>query len=203
MKLTVLILALLFGALPAGPASAAPAGAAPAIIALTSGKNLWSDPVPADYPTVMGYRPVLLTDAMGRPWWVSPRGGCSAPTGATQYDFSLPCKAHDLGYDLLRYAAATGHPLGPWARQAVDAAFGRALARRCDVVRRNGCSSAAAIYHDAVVFNSWRQDWSDPRPEPALPWILLATGLTLAPVLVNAAIAALTRAAERRRGSDS
>jgi hypothetical protein len=44
---------------------------------------------------------------------VIPAGTSSGPaallTGAatTSYDFSIPCKAHDLGYDLLRYAAKT------------------------------------------------------------------------------------------------
>jgi hypothetical protein len=144
------------------------------------------DPVPPDFAAVMGYRPVRATDAAGHTWWVSPHGACSAPTGATRYDFSLPCRAHDLGYDLLRYAARTGHPLGTWARRSIDAAFGRALTARCATTHSSeGCAVAAAVYHGAVVANSWRQDWRAPNPEPALPWILLATALTLAPVCLN------------------
>lgn len=165
-----------------------PAG--PAIRALTGAPPSGADPVPGDFAAVMGYEPVRVVDTDGRVWWVAPKGACSAPTGPTWYDFSLPCRAHDLGYDLLRYAVATGRPLGPWARQDVDAAFGRALAHRCAAVRRDAgrptaCPLAAAAYHGVVVANSWRQDWGDPKPEPALRWILLASALTLAPVLVN------------------
>jgi len=139
-------------------------------------------PVPADFVAVMGYRPVRVGDG-----WGAPDGACSAPTGPTRYGFADACRAHDLGYDLLRYAARTGEPLGPWAREAVDAAFGRALADRCAALDGAlGCRAVAAVYHGVVVANSWRQDWRDPRPEPALPWILLASALTLAPVVVEA-----------------
>ncbi|SHN28103.1 phospholipase A2 [Cryptosporangium aurantiacum] len=145
--------------------------------------------LPGDFVAVMGYRPVRADGA-----WGTPRGACSAPTGPTRYDFTTACRTHDLGYDLLRYAARVGQPLGPWARAAIDAAFGRAMDARCAALRGAvGCPLAAAAYHAAVVTNSWRQDWREPRPEPVLRWVLIASGLTLAPVVLNAFIAARAR----------
>ncbi|EXG80235.1 phospholipase A2 [Cryptosporangium arvum DSM 44712] len=152
--------------------------------------------VPGDFGEVMGYWPVREHGN-----WVTPEGACSAPTGATRYDFSGACKAHDLGYDLLRYAARIGEPLGPWAREAVDAAFGRAMEARCRAVGGSGsCRAAAAVYHGVVVANSWRQDWREPRPEPWVPWVFVALALTLAPVAVNAVSAHLDRVSQRRDG---
>ncbi|GAA0254709.1 phospholipase A2 [Cryptosporangium japonicum] len=171
------------------PADTAPADLAP-------GARASSARTPGDFEAVMGYSPVR---EHGR--WVAPKGACSAPTGATRYDFSGPCKAHDLGYDLLRYAARVGEPLGPWAREAIDAAFGRALAARCRAVGGSAaCRATAAMYHGVVVANSWRQDWRDPRPEPWLPWVLVAAVVTLAPVGVNAVIARRDRGSRRRDG---
>ena len=195
---TVLVVALLTGVLCGDAAAAVPASrqdtaAGVAVATLTGGGGFRT---PDDFGAVMGYRPVREDGA-----WVAPHGACSAPTGSTRYDFSGACKAHDLGYDLLRYAARIGQPLGPWAREAVDAAFGRALDARCaDVGGAGGCRAWSAMYYAVVVANSWRQDWSDPRPEPALPWILLATALTLAPVVLNAALAWADRVSERRGG---
>ncbi|MFI5955036.1 hypothetical protein [Cryptosporangium sp. NPDC051539] len=165
-----------------------------AVSELTSGRQFVP---PADFAAVMGYRPVRSGVT-----WASPGGACSAPTGATRYDFSGPCRSHDLGYDLLRYAAKVGLPLGPWAREAIDAAFGRALDARCAALGRPlGCPVAAAVYHGVVVANSWRQDWQDPRPEPAKRWVLIAVALTLAPVLLTAATALISRvdSSKRRR----
>ena len=50
-------------------------------------------------------------------------GGCSSPWGGTRYGFDAACRAHDLGYDLLRDAAATGRPYAGSARARVDARF--------------------------------------------------------------------------------
>ncbi|MFG1921398.1 phospholipase A2 [Cryptosporangium sp. NPDC048952] len=214
---TALLLTLLTGVLCGDTASATPAArrdtpAGAAVRAVTADASVASGgvpgavsggggasagdgaPVPGDFEVVMGYLPVREGGV-----WVAPHGACSAPTGATRYDFAAACKAHDLGYDLLRYAARVGKPLGPWAREAVDAAFGRALAARCaSVDGAVGCRAAAAAYHGVVVANSWRQDWRDPRPEPWLPWVLVATALTLAPIILNAVLAYVDRMSTRR-----
>ncbi|TQS43509.1 phospholipase A2 [Cryptosporangium phraense] len=177
----------------AGPPARRDTPAGAAVEALTGGGRFV---VPADFEAVMGYWPVRSGST-----WASPRGACSAPTGATRYDFSRACRAHDLGYDLLRYAARVGLPLGPWARAAIDAAFGRALVTRCaSLGGAVGCGSVAAVYHGAVVANSWRQDWRDPRPEPALRWVLIAVGLTVAPVVVNVVIALVQRVGSGKSG---
>ncbi|GAA3386046.1 hypothetical protein [Cryptosporangium minutisporangium] len=195
---TVLVSVLLAGLLGGDTAMAVPdarrtSAAGAAVRALTGQERL---ELPGDFAATMGYRPVRVDGA-----WVAPEGACSAPTGPTRYDFSVACRAHDLGYDLLRYAARIGEPLGPWARAAIDAAFGRALDARCAALRGAiGCPVAAGAYHAVVVANSWRQDWRDPRPEPALRWILLATALTLAPVVINLVCTARARADRRLRG---
>lgn len=183
-------------AAPSGVPARGPAGpAAPGSDAAGVGGNgapddgVDADGFPADFVAVMGYRPVWSGEN-----WLAPHGACSAPTGSTRYGFGAACRAHDLGYDLLRYAARTGTPLGPWAREAIDDAFGRALDARCRLLGDSiGCRSAAATYHVVVEANSWRQDWRDPEPEPALPWIVLATALSLAPVALNGVLAVIDR----------
>src|SRR5688572_18193770 len=67
--------------------------------------NTWA--VPADFASVMGYEPVTATLADGSVRLVNPRGSCSVPGGWRQFDFDVACKAHDFGYDMLRYAART------------------------------------------------------------------------------------------------
>jgi hypothetical protein len=96
-----------------------------------------------------------------------PDGGCSSPI-ALPAVFDLPCKAHDLGYDVLRAAAAKGHPLGPWARDLLDSTFGRRLHTACegsDGFGRVTCEVAAEVASAAVRFNSWRQHSGPPVVE--------------------------------------
>ncbi|MCE5288252.1 MAG: hypothetical protein LLG14_03330 [Nocardiaceae bacterium] len=135
-----------------------PAGAA-AIRALTS-----DDPVAtqiAAVPADFGYRPA------GTRYAVDPDGGCSSPI-ALPAVFDEPCKAHDLGYDVLRYAAAKGHPLGSWARDLLDRTLERRLHAACDSVDALAhvtCTGAAWVAAGAVRVNSWRQHSGVPVPE--------------------------------------
>ncbi|WP_461166135.1 hypothetical protein [Tsukamurella serpentis] len=71
-------------------------------------------------PAGFGYRAAEYRSAAGAGYAIDPRGECSSlvPLPA---DFAAPCQAHDLGYDLLRYAHSTGRPLGGWARTRLDA----------------------------------------------------------------------------------
>ena len=68
-----------------------------------SGRDPIAD-LPADFTKVSGREPVHMKAPDGTVRAVHPGGGCSSPWGATEWDYSVGCKAHDLGYDLLRYA---------------------------------------------------------------------------------------------------
>jgi hypothetical protein len=120
------------------------------------------------FETAMGYSPetARMPDGTVRP--VKPTGSCSAPTGATRYDFALACKAHDLGYDRLRYAAASGRPLGDDVRRAIDATLAHDLHAGCG--ERVACHALAGVYAAVAELNSWRQGYGPPVPEPAALW---------------------------------
>lgn len=134
--------------------------------------------MPADFAGVSGYRPVRRAGHLLRA-----DGGCSSPFGPTAFGFGDACRAHDLGYDLLRYAADKGQPLGPWARRAVDDSFDRALHARCTSTR---CDVVATVYADAVRFNSWRQGLGVPVAEgPGRTLLGLAAGMVVALLLAS------------------
>lgn len=163
--------------------------------------------IPEDFVTDAGYRPVIEAGIL-----VNPQGDCSSPIPLPAA-FDLACKSHDLGYDLLRYAAAHGQPLGPWARQSVDAALDRRMHAACDArgnpVSRTRCQTLATVAATAVDLNSLRQDYGDPVYEPFFehqgnglsPATLLLAGLGLAAVSATTATVVTRRAARRTRGS--
>lgn len=138
--------------------------AAPAVRALTSDSAL---ALPQGFEAARGYRPETVRLPSGSLVSVAPGGGCSSPIGGSEFGFTDACREHDLGYDLLRYAAADGEPLGPWARRAVDAEFARQLRSQCHGL---GCRLTAEMYIGVVKFNSWRQGYGVPRAET--PWQL-------------------------------
>jgi hypothetical protein len=151
--------------------------AAQAVLAVTRGEPTAANLVPADFRTVMGYRPTVLPTGPTRA-----TGGCSSPFGGTPYHFTADCRQHDLGYDLLRYAQAKGQPLGPWARKAVDHRFAEQTRSRCDGF---GCQLASGFYTAMVDFNSWRQGYGTPVAEPIGRFVVpvgagLGTALLLA-----------------------
>jgi hypothetical protein len=116
--------------------------------------------LPSDFAAVMGYQPTTVTLANGDQITVNPRGGCSVPVGEAPADIQLACKAHDLGYDLLRYARGKGIEVGPGARRGVDARFAHDLAVQCgarSADSRARCDAAAQVFTSVVRFNSWRQ----------------------------------------------
>ena len=97
---------------------------------------------------VLGYDPVVIDGAPA-----NPQGGCSTPVGLPDRFESL-CKIHDLGYDLLRLAARSGHPLGPWARQRLDRALVEAMHDSCtDPI----CEIGADLADVGLRANTWRQ----------------------------------------------
>ncbi|MEV0360227.1 hypothetical protein AB0H71_29640 [Nocardia sp. NPDC050697] len=119
--------------------------------------------VPQGFPELFGYHPALLDGLV-----VRPDGGCSSPV-TLPAEFELPCKGHDLGYDLLRFADGRGAPLGPWARRDLDAALTAHLHRACEVradeFSRSRCHFMADVASAAVSANSHRQDFGVPVVE--------------------------------------
>lgn len=129
--------------------------------------------LPSDFAQQMGRDPKTITAPDGTLRVVDASGGCSGPAGDTEWDFSAACRAHDLGYDLLRYAEAKGHPLGQDARKALDDRLTADLHMQCRINPRGtaeSCHAVAETYALGLKFNSWRQRWGPPGHEPVVAW---------------------------------
>lgn len=163
--------------------------AAVAVRALTSGAPEAAATIPGDFWAVTGYRPVMVD---GLP--VAPHGSCSSPV-PLPVEFEPACQAHDLGYDLLRYAEHRGGPLGPWARQALDRTLAdrmrTACAHRPDPLPRARCVAMAEVATVAVDLNSRRQGYGVPVVERFSPFETAATWLPRALVVLVPVLAAL------------
>ena len=154
---------------PAMPASAAVTKpgvenpAARAAVADLVGDHPGAVAMPADFAAGAGYRPVVENGMM-----VNPDGDCSSPIQLPA-EFTEACKAHDLGYDLLRYAEQRQQPLQPWARQAIDATLQRRMHAACDTrpdaAARARCDVLATVATTGVDLNSRRQNYATPDPE--------------------------------------
>lgn len=146
----------------AGPPADATAAAA-AVRALTAADAADASRLPDDFRAVTGYRPRVVEGIL-----VAPQGSCSSPVPLPA-EFETPCKAHDLGYDLLRYAQHTGHPLGEWARRDLDRALADRMLSACrhrpDPLARTRCTAMAGIAATAVDLNSRRQGYGVPVVE--------------------------------------
>jgi hypothetical protein len=122
--------------------------------------------IPSDFRKVMGYQPTLGKLANGEVVAIDPNGGCSVIGGGEPFDLSTPCKSHDLGYDLLRYAHRHGDPLSTQARVQVDNKFADNLQAQCAARYRGAevpaCDAMAVTFTAGVGFNSWRQDYGPP-----------------------------------------
>ncbi|MCP9623712.1 hypothetical protein FOH10_21980 [Nocardia otitidiscaviarum] len=138
------------------------AGARSAVIALTSTAGSGAA-IPPDFAAVMGYHPTVEQGSL-----VNPGGDCSSPVPLPA-EFETACKAHDLGYDLLRYADARGEPLTAWARQALDATLEQRMHAACtareEPIARARCRIMASVATTAVDLNSRRQDYGPPVHE--------------------------------------
>ncbi|TCP46798.1 phospholipase A2-like protein [Tamaricihabitans halophyticus] len=142
--------------------------------------------LPADFSAVTGVRYAHATAPDGTQRGVHVGGGCSAPWGDdnTRWDYRVGCQAHDLGYDLLRYAQAKGEPLGGELRYRLDAQLSTDMHYRCEDNPRDTkrlCHTVASLYTAGMVLNSWHQRWGPPTGEPIGPWVfgLLVVGLLL------------------------
>jgi acyltransferase-like protein len=168
------------------------------LLAPGSGKDPIVD-LPADFTAVTGHSPIRLKAPDGTTRAVHPGGGCSSPWGDdnTRWDYSVGCKAHDLGYDLLRYADAKGQPLGPDLRERLDNRLSSDMHAMCDINPRGShgiCEVVASLYTVGLVVNSWHQRWGPPRSEPIGPW---AFGFIVIALLIAAGIPTLSRARRR------
>jgi hypothetical protein len=185
-------------ATPAGSsASNGPRASSPAAIAVmtvtTRAAGVAYAAVPADFESVMGYRPQVRDGLL-----VDPEGACSSPLPLPDA-FAPACAEHDLGYDLLRYADLTGEPLGGWARTAIDRRLVQRMratcARREPGLERALCSSAAYVATVTVEINSVRQLRGAPE-ETLASWAITAVG---AAVVVTAGVGLLSRRQRSRR----
>jgi Prokaryotic phospholipase A2 len=132
--------------------------------------------LPADFTKVTGVVPGALAARDGTVRAVHVDGGCSAPWGDdnTKWDYSVPCKAHDLGYDLLRYADKVGQPLGPEVRASLDARLSADMHATCRINPMGSertCQLVASLYSAGLVLNSWHQRWGPPVGDPIGPML--------------------------------
>ncbi|GAA3816512.1 phospholipase A2 [Amycolatopsis tucumanensis] len=130
--------------------------------------------LPADFTQVTGVVPGQMQARDGTVRAVHVDGGCSTPWGDdnTKWDYAVPCKAHDLGYDLLRYAAAVGHPLGQDVREALDQRLSDDMHAACVINPMDSprtCRVVASLYSAGLVVNSWHQRWGPPVGDPIGP----------------------------------
>jgi Prokaryotic phospholipase A2 len=137
-----------------------------------SGRDPLRD-LPADFTRVSGREPIHVRAPDGTVRAVHPGGGCSSPWGDTRWDYSVGCKAHDLGYDMLRYAARKGQPLSPDLRERLDDQLSTDMHAQCRYNPRGSptfCEVVASLYTVGLVVNSWHQRWGPPQNEPVGPW---------------------------------
>ncbi|MFY0562632.1 hypothetical protein ACN28E_02215 [Archangium lansingense] len=123
-------------------------------------------PPPADFEQVMGYKPYAIQTKHGQRMQ-DPHGDASAPGKiGPDKEFDPMAKTHDYGYDLLRYYAKKGTPLGPEARKAADALFREDLFHYANAQKGLGnrikFKAWAQIYATAVELNSRRQGYGPP-----------------------------------------
>ena len=114
-----------------------------------------------DFATVMGYRPIAENGIR-----VKPTGSCSSPVPLPT-EFTDPCRAHDLGYDELRYAARIGTPLPTAVRRnlddTLDARMHEACTARTEPLPRLWCDTMATVAANVVRANSLREGFGSPR----------------------------------------
>jgi hypothetical protein len=179
---------------PTADARSSVAGAAVAAIT-TQPVAVAAAAIPADFESVMGYRPLVRHGVL-----VDPDGSCSSPVPLPR-GFALACAEHDLGYDLLRYADLSGAALGPWARTAVDDRMVQRMRTACaDLdpgIQRALCSVADDVAGLVVEINSVRQLRGVPE-ETAGSWLVTGLSAGVLAALFALLAMALTGACGRR-----
>ena len=132
--------------------------------------------LPADFTQVTGVEPGALAAPDGTVRAVHVDGGCSTPWGDdnTKWNFAVPCKAHDLGYDLLRYAEKVGQPLDPAIRASLDSRLSSDMHAMCRINPMGSagtCEVVASLYTAGLEVNSWHQRWGPPVGDPIGPML--------------------------------
>ncbi|GAC83638.1 hypothetical protein [Gordonia paraffinivorans] len=122
--------------------------------------------LPASFEPSMGYTP-LVED--GFP--INPDGDCSSPVPLPDR-FTPLCRTHDLGYDVLRAAARTGHPLDAWARLSLDRMLIDRMHRSCT---DPACHAAAQAARIGLAWNTWRQFGGPPVAGETIPRLVSTT----------------------------
>jgi hypothetical protein len=130
--------------------------------------------VPGDFAAVMGYQPVVGQLADGSRRVINPRGSCSVPGHGRPFDFDVACKAHDYGYDRLRYEEKVGHRVPASARHRIDHQLTEDMLTQCRTdssaeASTKACDATAAVFSAGVAFNTWRQVAGPPDYDSGLP----------------------------------
>lgn len=180
------------------PAPAATVNDKAATVAVQELASSGQAAAPADFAKVMGYTPVVAKLADGRLRSINPDGYCSVPGEGRPFAFDTACRAHDYGYDLLRYANRRGEPLAEDARAAIDARLVADLESQCRETTAGSqyavCTATAEVFAAGVQFNSWRQMYAPPIDSSGIP---RTSGLVL--LVIIAGLVAAHRVVRRRR----
>ena len=125
----------------------------------------WIAALPGEITEALGYQPVVVDGVPS-----DPEGDCSSPVPLPA-SFTPACLTHDLGYDLLRVADATGESIPTGVRPALDRQLGSRMTGSCTEagLRGAGCRAMAGVADAAVTANSWRQNDGAPVKE-TWPW---------------------------------
>lgn len=180
------------------PASKGSRPATRVVRALTGGHPARAQAeLPPDFAVSLGYLPGLRDGML-----VRPDGSCSSPVPLPAA-FEPSCRRHDLGYDLLRYAAAHRRPLGRWARVAVDRQLWRGMHAACGHHPPLRCLTAAAVAYAAVRANSLRQGDGVPGAETPVTVGTLACLLAGVAALMACALLWAAQAGRTPRDRDA
>lgn len=143
-----------------------------------------------------GFRKIFYEPTVENGVLVNPTGDCSSPIPLPT-EFDTACKAHDLGYDLIRYGSATGDPAALRLRQELDGSLRQSMHDSCrsrtGIGARSICYLMSEVASATVALNSWRQGYRNPDPEPALPFLLAGTIVATGAAAASTAAAVVTR----------
>lgn len=182
----------------AAPAPAATTSDRAATAAVEELARTGTAAAPGDFARVMGYTPAVAKLADGRERSINPDGYCSVPGEGRPFAFDTACRAHDYGYDLLRYAQRRGEPLAENARASIDARLVADLQSQCDRTTTGSqyaaCTATTEVFAAGVEFNSWRQMYAPPIDSSGIP---RTSGLAL--LVIIAGLVAGHRAVRRWR----
>lgn len=131
---------------------------------LADGTDAAQMDVPENLVDELGYRPVAEDGFL-----VDPEGACSSPVGLPT-SFTPACRAHDLGYDLLRVIDRNGDAVPVGLRHDLDDRLVGRMSDSCGTgVGGAGCRVVAQGAGAALWLNTERQGEGAPVKEK-FPW---------------------------------